>query len=78
MKKYRSEYGLQARNTPWPYRTSPDNEFEFEPFTRLVQMEEPKAYYHASNILIRFRVEGGTQDYFADWKHFNKHTDRYE
>lgn len=73
-----SEYGLQARNTPWPYRTSQHANFEFEPFTRLIQMDEPKVYYSNSRKMVRFRVEDGMQDYFTEWSHFKKHTDRYE
>jgi hypothetical protein len=57
MKKYLSHFGLKARNNAWPYRTSPYAEREFEPFTQLVQMEEPRLYYTNPRKVVRFRVE---------------------
>jgi hypothetical protein len=74
MEKYLSHFGLKARNNAWPYRTSPYAEHEFEPFTRIELIDGPKLYYSNPRKVVRFRIEGGTQDYFAEWKHFKEHT----
>lgn len=74
MKKFVSLYGLQARDTSWPYRVRSDHEFEFEPGITLILIGEPSMYYRYPRKQVRFRLEGGSRDYFADLRHFNEYT----
>ena len=72
MTKYTTTVRIQARNTPWPFKIDQDREFEFDPFTSIIVAEDPKLYYHSNNLLVKFRIEGGNQDYLIRFKHFKK------
>jgi hypothetical protein len=74
MKRYTVILKLCAKRSPWPYIGVDDHEFEFEHDTRLILIEEPK-YYVDSKKQVKFRVEGGTREYFTELGNFLQNTE---
>ena len=75
MKGYVVIFRLQARSTAWPHQRRSDQDFEFDYGTLLIPLGEPKIYYCESSKKIKFRLNEGRREYFADLNHFLKSTE---